>query len=76
MRPIPDLMTPAECSRVCLLSKNTLAVRRSTGGNAPPFIKTGEARTARIFYKREDVLRWMAGRGMITAAELADALGN
>jgi len=67
---LPEYLTPRECAAVVKLSTHTLAMRRSTGkGARPESIKTGDARSSRVFYKREAVLDFLQARGMLTAAE-------
>jgi excisionase family DNA binding protein len=53
-----ELLTPIEAAQFLSLKVKTLAVWRSTGRHALPFIRCG----GRIRYRRSDLEAWMADR--------------
>lgn len=59
-----DLLTPKQAAQALGLSVKTLAVWRSTGRHALPFIRCG----ARIRYRRADLTAWLHARQSTSTA--------
>lgn len=56
--PLPELLTPREAAALLRTTTDTLAVWRSTGRHAIPFLKIGRS----VRYRRADLLRWLEER--------------
>ncbi len=55
------LLSRPQAARVLGLSQKTLRTW-SVDRIGPPFVKAGEAKQARCFYRRSDLEAWLAGR--------------
>jgi len=56
--PSPEFLTPDEAAVIVRMSPRTLENRR-LADTGPRYYKMGPGRTARILYRREDLLVWM-----------------
>lgn len=54
-----DLLTPAEAAEYLRLSKHTLDMWRLEPGKGPPWIRMGESSSSRVFYRRDDIDKWV-----------------
>ena len=59
-----DLLTPEQAAQALGLSVKTLAVWRSTGRHALPFIRCG----GRVRYRRSDVDAWLESQSRTSTA--------
>jgi excisionase family DNA binding protein len=62
---LPELLTPTEAAGLLRTTVDTLAVWRSTGRHAIPFVKLGRA----VRYRRADLLAWLDARSATSTGE-------
>ncbi len=75
----PDyLLTEQELADWLRIAPHTLANRRVSGVDSPPFVKLSGGRRGPVRYRRSDVLGWIEKRtrtntagGLVTLAEIA-----
>lgn len=65
---MPELLTTAEAAKLLRISPHTLALRRMTGKNCPPYIRNG----GRILYSPEAISEWLAENTFRSTTEASE----
>lgn len=61
----PELLTPGEAADLLRTTVDTLAVWRSTGRHAIPFVKVGRS----VRYRRAELLAWLESRSSVATGD-------